>query len=136
MNAEQLIYIPHQTATRPEDGPALAQRFWVVHRQKGLAFRLTTEADSEMRLVPLCSDHPFGAESLAQKAGHGHEAQQVQAVFLRHADVLLDVARAACTPSPRSTLSEAAPSTPTRLRAPSEKQLDGLRWAKVHALVL
>ena len=127
--SSQLIYVPIHVATRAEDGPALAHRSWVVHPEKGVAFRLGTGAEGEAELVPLCATRGLMAKRLAQEVGDEHNIQFVQAVFLRHAEALMEQR----SPAPALTRPSAPNQAPARpqIRKPSRCSL---RLAKIHAM--
>lgn len=80
---DKYSYMPLEKATRtPTDGfcwELYAERFWIVHPEKGIAFY--DPAGKGRRISPQCNS----AEAVAARLRpEGHEVQYIARVWVRH----------------------------------------------------
>jgi hypothetical protein len=81
------FHVPLETAKTPSTGACLANRWWAVHPDEGVAFWCQPtgfgRSDSPS---PQCHDDEASARRLFAELHPDHEVVQIEVVFLAHAE--------------------------------------------------
>lgn len=93
MTQDLLIHVPLVLLTRAEDGTCLARRHWLVHPERGAAFRVRRSGRGRLDLQPVCAPNALAARALLAQAGPAYEIREIPLAFLRHGERRLEEAR-------------------------------------------
>lgn len=82
-----IFHIPFETAITPVSGQCLANRWWAVHPEKGLAFymRKALYLSFDEEPSPQCNPTEWIARRLTSQMYPDHETQHIPVVFMLHA---------------------------------------------------